>query len=158
MPNWKSCKNLEDFEMFRIIGNQLIIQSTLGQHRDKATIMNISKSPKMPRNAIFFQEFNNFSKFIRETIFSKLEYFGQNQVSGLHPKKSKVIFFQPRLLDPKHSERVRQLFFLNPLMYVEVDQNIGHMFFKRHRKLLQLSLYRPWNYLDSPFFFQIENL
>ena len=68
-------------------------QSTLVQRRERATITNISKSPKMPRNAIFFQEINNFSKFIRETIFLKLEYCGQNQVSGLHPKKSGVIFF-----------------------------------------------------------------
>jgi hypothetical protein len=47
----------------------------------------------MPRNAIFSQEINNFSKFIRETIFLKQEYCGQNQVSGLFPKKSGVIFF-----------------------------------------------------------------
>ena len=93
MPNWKSCKNLEDFEMFRIIENKLIKHSTLGQRRQRATISNISKSPKMPGNAIFFQEINNFSKFIRETIFLKLEYCGQNQVSGLHPKKSWAIFF-----------------------------------------------------------------
>ena len=79
--------------MFRIIENQLIKQSTLGQHRKRATIMNISKSPKMPTNAIFFQEIDDFSKFIRETIFSKLEYDEQNQVSRLHPKKSGVISF-----------------------------------------------------------------
>ena len=103
MPNWKSCKNLEDFEMFRIIENQLIKQSTLGQRRERATITNISKSPKMPRNAIFFQEIDNFSKFIRETIFLKLKYCGQNQVNGIHPKKLGAIFFQPKLLDPKHS-------------------------------------------------------
>ena len=79
--------------MFRIIENQLVKQSTLGQHRNRVTITNISRSPKMLRNAIFFQEINDFSKFIRETIFLKLEYCGQNQVSGLHPKKSGVIFF-----------------------------------------------------------------
>ena len=104
MPNWKSCKNFEDFEMFRIFKDQPMKQSTLGQCRERATITNISKSPKMPRNAIFYQEINNFSKFIRETIFLKQEYCGQNQVSGLHPKKSGVIFFQPKLLDPKHRE------------------------------------------------------
>ena len=87
MPNWKSCKNLEDFEIFRIIENSPIKISTLGQHRERATITNISKSPKMPKNAIFFQEIDNFSKFIRETIFLKLKYSGPNQVSGLHPKK-----------------------------------------------------------------------
>ena len=69
-----------------MIENWLIKQSTLGQHRERATITNVSKSPKMPRNAIFLQEFNHFSKFIYETIFLKLEYFDQNQVSGLHPK------------------------------------------------------------------------
>ena len=79
--------------MFRIIENKLIKQSILGQRRERATILNISKSPKMPRNAIFSQEINDFSKFIRETIFLKLEYCDQNQVSGLHPKKSGVIFF-----------------------------------------------------------------
>ena len=26
----------------------------------------------------------------------------QNQDSGLHPKKSGVIFFKPKVLDPKH--------------------------------------------------------
>ena len=67
-------------------------QSTLVQRRERATITDIFKSPKMTRNAIFFQEIDNFSKFIRETIFLKLDYCGQNQVSGLHPKKSGVIF------------------------------------------------------------------
>ena len=91
--------------MFRIIENQLIKQSTLGHCRKRATITNISKSPKMPRNAIFFQEINNFSKFICETIFLKVEYCGQNQVIGLHPKKSGVIFFKPLLLFKKHGEK-----------------------------------------------------
>ena len=68
-------------------------QSTLVQRKERATITNIFKSPKMPRNAIFFQEINNFSKFIRENIFLKQEYCGKNQVSGLHPKKSGVILF-----------------------------------------------------------------
>ena len=93
MLNWKNCKNLEDFDMLRVNENLLIKQSTLGQRRERATITNISKSPKMPRNAIFFQEINIFSKFIRRTVFLKLEYCGQNQVSGLHPKKKEVIFF-----------------------------------------------------------------
>ena len=93
MPNWKSCKIFEDFGMFRIIEYQLIRQSTLGHRRERATIMNISKSPKMPKNAIFFQDINNFPKFILETISLKLEYCGQNQVSRLHPKKSGLIFF-----------------------------------------------------------------
>ena len=79
--------------MFRMIENHLIKQSTLGQRRERATITNISKSPKMSRNAIFFQEICNFSKFIRKAIFLILEYCGQNQVSGIHPKKSGVIFF-----------------------------------------------------------------
>ena len=68
-------------------------QSTLGHCRKSASITDISKSPKMPGNATFFQEINNFSKYIRETIFLKLEYCGQNQVSGLHSKISGVIIF-----------------------------------------------------------------
>ena len=32
----------------------------------------------------------------------KLEYAGQNENSGLYPKKFGVIFFQPKLLDSKH--------------------------------------------------------
>ena len=59
--------------------------------------MDISKSPKMQENAFFFQEINNFSKITRENIFLRLESVGQNQVSGLHPKKSGVIFFNPIL-------------------------------------------------------------
>ena len=65
----------------------------------------------MPRNAIFFQEINNFSKIIRENIFFKLESVGQNHFSGLHAKKSGVIFFQPKLLDPKHSESDQSILF-----------------------------------------------
>ena len=58
----------------------------------------------MQENAVFFREINNFLKTIRETIFVKLESVGQNHFSGLHAKKSGVIFFQPKLLDPKHSD------------------------------------------------------
>ena len=32
----------------------------------------------------------------------KLAYIGQNQDSGLYPKKSGVIFFKAKLLNPKH--------------------------------------------------------
>ena len=32
----------------------------------------------------------------------KLEYAGQNENSGLYPKKFRVIFFQPLLLEKKH--------------------------------------------------------
>ena len=32
----------------------------------------------------------------------KLVYVGQNQDSGLYPKKSGVIFFKAKLLNPKH--------------------------------------------------------
>ena len=86
MPSRKNCKNLENFEMLRVNKNLLIKQSTLDEHRESVTNKNISKSPKMQENATFFQEINNFSKFIRETIFVKLEYFGKNQVSRLHLK------------------------------------------------------------------------
>ena len=34
----------------------------------------------------------------------KLVYVGQNQDSGLYPKKSGVIFFKAKLLNPKHGE------------------------------------------------------
>ena len=57
----------------------------------------------MQENAMFFQEINNFLKIIRETISFKLESLGQNYFSGLHAKKLGEIFFQPKLLDPKHS-------------------------------------------------------
>ena len=63
----------------------------------------------MPKNAIFFQEIDNFSKIIRENIFLKLEYVGQNQAIELHAKKSGVIFFKPKLLDPKHSVTQAQI-------------------------------------------------
>ena len=95
MLNWENCKNLEDFEILRVIENLIIKQSTLGQHRESVATMNISKSPKMQENAIFFQEINDSIKVIPETIFSKLEYVGQNYFSGLRAKKSGVIFFQP---------------------------------------------------------------
>ena len=103
MLNWENCKNLEVFEMLRVIEILLIKQSTLGQHRESVANTNISKSPKMQENAIFFQEINNFLKTIREIIFLKLESVSQNHFSGLHAKKSGVILFQPKLLDPKHS-------------------------------------------------------
>ena len=77
--------------------------STLGRHKGSVASRNISKSPKMQENAMFFQEINNFLKTIRETTFVKLESVGQNHFSGLHAKKSGVIFFQPKLLAPKHS-------------------------------------------------------
>ena len=99
MPNWENCMNLEDFEILRVIENLLLKQSTLGQHRESVAtnFLNHQRCKKCH----LFQEINNFSKFILETIFLILEYCGQNQVSGLHPKKSGVIFFQPKLLDPK---------------------------------------------------------
>ena len=34
----------------------------------------------------------------------KLSYVGQNQYSGLHAKKSGVIFLKPKLLDKKHGD------------------------------------------------------
>ena len=54
-------------------------------------------------NAAFFQEIGNFSKTELLTIFLKLAYVGQNQDSGLYPKKSGVIFSKAKLLNPKHS-------------------------------------------------------
>ena len=53
-------------------------------------------------NAAFFQEIGNFSKTELETIFLNLSYVGQNQDSGLHAKRSGVIFFKPFILDTKH--------------------------------------------------------
>ena len=64
--------------MSRVIENLLIKYSTLGLHRESVANMNILKSPKLQINAIFFQEFNNISKIIREIIFLKLKYAGQN--------------------------------------------------------------------------------
>ena len=61
----------------------------------------------MQENAIFFQEIDNFLKTICENIFVKLESVGQNHFSGLHAKKSGVIFFQPKLLDPKHGVYIK---------------------------------------------------
>ena len=78
MFNLKSCKNLEDLEMSRVIENLQIKHSTLGLHRESVANTNILKSPKLQKNAIFFQEFNNISKIIREIIFLKLKYVGQN--------------------------------------------------------------------------------
>ena len=62
MLKWENCKNLEDFELLRVIENLLIKHSTLGQHRERVAYTNISKSPKMQENAIFYQEIDNFSK------------------------------------------------------------------------------------------------
>ena len=89
--------------MLKVNENLLIKPSTLDEHRESGTNKNISKSPKMQGNATFFQEIDNFSKIVRENIFLKLESVGQNHFCGLHAKKSGVIFFQPKLLDPKHS-------------------------------------------------------
>ena len=64
--------------MSRVIENLQIKHSTLGLHRESVAHTNILKSPKLQKNAIFFQEFNNIAKIIREIIFLKLEYVGQN--------------------------------------------------------------------------------
>ena len=79
--------------MSKAIKSLQIKHSTLVLHRESVANTNILKSPKLQKNAIFFQEFNNFSKIIRENIFLKLKHVGQNQVSGLYPKKLGVIFF-----------------------------------------------------------------
>ena len=55
--------------------------------------MNISKSPKVIKNTNFSQEINILSKTEPLTIFLKLEYAGQNENSGLYPKKFEVIVF-----------------------------------------------------------------
>ena len=64
--------------MSRVIENLQIIHGTLGLHKESVANMNILKSPKLPKNAIFFQEFDNISKIIHEIIFFKLKYVGQN--------------------------------------------------------------------------------
>ena len=64
--------------MSRVIENMQIMQSTLGLHRESVANTNILKPPKLQKSAIFFQEFSNFSKIIRENIFLKLKYAGQN--------------------------------------------------------------------------------
>ena len=69
MLSWDNCKNLEDFEICRVIESLLIKHSTLGQQRESVASTNISKSPKMQENTIFFQEIDDFLKIIRETIF-----------------------------------------------------------------------------------------
>ena len=79
--------------MSRVIENLQIIHSTLGLDKESVANTNILKSPKMQKNAIFFQEFNNFSKIIHENIFLKLKHVGQNQICGLYPKKLGVILF-----------------------------------------------------------------
>ena len=52
MPKWKSCKNLKDFEIFRMIESYLIKQSTLGQRRGKElpsrTFLNHQRCEEMP--------------------------------------------------------------------------------------------------------------
>ena len=60
MHKLKSCKNLEDLEMSRVIENLQIKHSTLGLQRESVANTNILKSTKLQKNAIFFQEFNNF--------------------------------------------------------------------------------------------------
>ena len=55
--------------MSRVIENLQIMHSTLKLHKESVANTNILKSPKLQKNAIFFQEFNNFSKIIRENIF-----------------------------------------------------------------------------------------
>ena len=55
--------------MLKVIQSLLIKHSTLGQQRESVASMNISKSPKMQENTIFFQEIDDFLKIIRETIF-----------------------------------------------------------------------------------------
>ena len=64
--------------MSKAIKNLQIKHSTLVLHRESVANTNILKSPKLQKNAIFFQEFNNIAKIIREIIFLKLEYVGQN--------------------------------------------------------------------------------
>ena len=64
--------------MSKAIKNLQIKHSTLVLHRESVANTNILKSPKMEKNAIFFQEISDFSKTIREIIFLKLEYIGQN--------------------------------------------------------------------------------
>ena len=64
--------------------------------------MKVSKSPKVTKTTTFSQEFNIFFKTEPKTIFLKLEYAGQNENSGLYPKKFGVICFQPLLLDSEH--------------------------------------------------------
>ena len=64
--------------MSRVIENLQIKHSTLGLHRESVANTNILKSPKLQKNPIFFQKSNNISKIIREIIFLKLKYVGQN--------------------------------------------------------------------------------
>ena len=64
--------------MSKAIKNLQIKHSTLVLHSESVANTDILKSPKMEKNAIFFQEINDFSKSIRENIFLKLEYIGQN--------------------------------------------------------------------------------
>ena len=54
--------------MFKAIENLQIKHSTLVQRRESVANTNIFKSPKMQKNAISFQEINNFSKIIRDIV------------------------------------------------------------------------------------------
>ena len=62
--------------MSRVIENLQMIHSILGLHKESVANTNILKSPKLQKNAIFFQEINN-SKLNRENIFLKVKYVGQ---------------------------------------------------------------------------------
>ena len=64
--------------MFKAIENLRIKHSTLSLHRESVANTEHFKITKDEKNAIFFQEMDNFSKIIRENIFIKLEYIGQN--------------------------------------------------------------------------------
>ena len=66
--------------------------------------MYIFESPKGTKIASSFREITNFSKTELQTIFLSLASAGQNQISGLHAKKSGVIFFKPKSLEKKHSD------------------------------------------------------
>ena len=53
----------------------------------------------------------------------KLAYIGQNQDSGLYPKKSGVIFFKAKLLNPKHGAptdmKISRYSFIAPALSVK---------------------------------------
>ena len=54
MHKLKSCKNLEDLEMSRVIENLQIKHSTLGLHRESCQHEHF-KMTKVAKNAIFFK-------------------------------------------------------------------------------------------------------
>ena len=59
----------------------------------------------------------------------KLAYIGQNQDSGLYPKKSGVIFFKAKLLNPKHgdlNDQMRKIKFNDVLQY-SIDYFVGRI-------------------------------